>query len=223
MTLWLCSLVTLWGAAALAQVPSTPDTEQIEAWTGYAVVGTSSLQRQAFGPDLYAFQKPAACPTEGADAALPASVTQGLEAARAAPGDEGSLAVRGGDTATFRLQPTGATTHLWLLVTLLDPHGRPQPSIYAEGLARRCGAHEGLDLRFEHMGLHWQIQGDCDAISTRGAAALAKRLEAQLQPTWLVASPCGSRGLLDDAFMQRAGIEAEQVVEALAPARQGDD
>ncbi len=204
--------------AAVAQQPTAPPTpEQVEAATGLQVVSTSAATGKPVGPSTAMFQQPAACPGEdGArevDATADPALLEALSAARTAQ-DEASLPVevRGMQAWLFRLEADGA--QLWLQVTELAAHELPLPTLYAHGLLQRCPAHKAFELRFEHAGRHWHIEGPC-ALSSKRAVAFARTLEAQLQPTWLVASPCGGMSPLDAAFMQSAGIAAEQVVEAV--------
>ncbi len=212
----LAALALILAPAVFAAAP--PTAEEVEAATGLTVVGTSKAKGKLVGPSTFLFQEPVTCPLEdGArevDARADPELLHILQTARAQQ-DEANLPVelRGMKAWLFRLDADGV--QLWLQITELPAHELPRPTLYAHGLLQRCQAHKAFDLRLEHAGRHWQFEGPC-TLSSRRATALAKTLEAQLDPTWLTASPCGGMSPLDKDFMESAGIDAQPIIEVIS-------
>jgi len=213
-------IVLALAATTYAQQPpaTPPSAEQVEAWTGLTVMTTSTAEGQPVGPSVLLFEEPMACPLGGGDghhvdARLADPLLATLAAARKRVAlDTLPVDLRGTQSWTFRLADSGA--QLWLRISDLEPHHLPLPTLYAHGLLRQCSTHKALDLRLEHQGRHWQIQGPC-SMSASSVSTLVKTLEQQLHPTWLVASPCGGMSVLDEGFMAEAGIAGQPMIEAL--------
>jgi hypothetical protein len=194
-----------------------PTAEQVETWIGAQVVGTSTAQGQAIGPAALLFDEPELCQVVGklvhADAGMTEALQVEVEALRQGL-DLETLPVKVQSTTSsiFRLDLEGE--RLWLRVSEPTPHALPLPTLYAHGQLRSCLMHKALDLRFEHGGLHWQIEGPCSVGYDR-TATLIRHIDEQIHPTWLAIAPCGSFTILPQPYLAEAGLEGHAVLEAL--------
>lgn len=194
-----------------------PTAEQVEAWIGAQVVGTSTAQGQAIGPAALLFSEPDHCQMVGKLVYADSGLTEAQQAELAVLRDALDLdtlpvKVQSTDSWIYRLDLDG--DRVWLRVSEPVPHAQPLPTLYAYGQLRSCLMHKALDLRFEHGGLHWQIEGPCTVSSDR-TQALVRHIDAQIHPTWLATAPCGSFSILPQPYLAEAGLEGDAVLEAL--------